>query len=178
MKVFLFGIYSWVTNLVWLILEIMPMFIRNIVFKVMFSKFGKGSMIDYGSYVRYPSRVEVGDNVTINRGCKIFASFFNKDVKIKFGNNIAIAPDVCFFAAGHDYHYYNLPDIAESITVCDNVWICGRSVILPGVTIGEGAVVAASSVVTKDVEPYTIVGGNPASYIKKRELAEGGIKKI
>ena len=44
-----------------------------------------------------------------------------------------------FFAAGHDYHYYNLPDIAASITVEDNVWIGGRSIILQGVTVGEGA---------------------------------------
>lgn len=154
------------------VLELMPNFIRKIIFKIIFRSFGKNSFIDYGSYIRYPSRIEIGDNVTINRGCKLFASFFKRDVKIKIGNNIAIAPDVSFFAAGHDYHYYDLPDIAESIIVEDNVWIGGKSIILQGVTIGEGAVVAAGSVVSKDVEPYTIVGGNPARFIKKREMKE------
>ena len=49
-----------------------------------------------------------------------------------------------------------------------------RAIILPGVTIGEGAVVAAGAVVTKDVEPFTVVGGNPAKFIKKRELVVSG----
>ena len=175
MKLFLFGIYSYITNIMWVFLEIMPNFIRKIIFKIIFRSFGKNSLIDYGSYARYPSRIEIGDNVTINRGCKLFASFFRKDVRIKIGNNIAIAPDVSFFAAGHDYHYYNLPDIAASITVEDNVWIGGRSIILQGVTVGEGAVVAAGSVVSRDVEPYTIVGGNPARFIKKREMKENKV---
>ena len=52
----------------------------------------------------------------------------------------------------------------------DNIWIASGAMILPGVTIGEGAVVTAGSVVVKDVEPWTVVGGNPAKMIKKREL--------
>jgi acetyltransferase-like isoleucine patch superfamily enzyme len=60
--------------------------------------------------------------------------------------------------------------ITRPITVEDNVWIATGAMILPGVTIGEGAVVAAGAVVTKDVEPWTVVGGNPARFIKKREL--------
>lgn len=127
-------------------------------------------MIDYKTYFRYPSKIEIGNNVTINRGCRIFASFYNKNAKVILGNNIAIAPDVTFFSAGHDYSKLSLPDNGESIIVHDNVWICGSSIILQGVTIGEGAIVAAGSVVVKDVEPYTIVGGNPAKYIKNRKI--------
>lgn len=54
-------------------------------------------------------------------------------------------------------------------TIGDGVWIGARAIILPGVTIGEGAVVAAGAVVTKDVEPWAVVGGNPAKFIKMRE---------
>lgn len=54
--------------------------------------------------------------------------------------------------------------------ISDRAWIAYRAIILPGVTIGEGAVVGAGAVVMKDVEPYTIVGGNPAKVIKKRSL--------
>ena len=54
----------------------------------------------------------------------------------------------------------------------DNVWVATGAVILPGVTIGEGAVVAAGAVVVKDVEPWTVVGGNPAKFIKKRGLTQ------
>ena len=59
-----------------------------------------------------------------------------------------------------------------AITIGDGVWLGARAIILPGVTIGEGAVVAAGAVVTKDVEPWAVVGGNPAKFIKKRELKD------
>ncbi len=64
--------------------------------------------------------------------------------------------------------YFDL--ITKPITIKDNVWIATDAIILPGVTIGEGAVVAAGAVVSKDVEPWTVVGGNPARFIKKRVL--------
>ena len=60
--------------------------------------------------------------------------------------------------------------ITKPIMIMDNIWIASGAMILPGVTIGEGAVVTAGSVVVKDVEPWTVVGGNPAMMIKKREL--------
>ena len=59
-----------------------------------------------------------------------------------------------------------------TITVNDNVWLATGAIVLPGVVIGEGAVVAAGAVVTKDVEPWTVVGSNPAKFIKKRVLFE------
>jgi acetyltransferase-like isoleucine patch superfamily enzyme len=63
-----------------------------------------------------------------------------------------------------------LIDIAETIRVEDHVWIGARAVILPGVTIGEGAVVGAGSIVSRNVPPWSIAVGNPAKVIKKREL--------
>ncbi len=65
-----------------------------------------------------------------------------------------------------------LPLLREDVVIGNNVWICPGAFIAPGVTIGEGAVMAARSVVVKDVEPWTIVGGNPASFIKKRTIKE------
>ena len=62
--------------------------------------------------------------------------------------------------------------VTKPITICDNVWVATGAVVLPGVTIGEGAVVGTGAVVTKDVEPWTIVGGNPAKFIKRRELKD------
>ena len=60
--------------------------------------------------------------------------------------------------------------VTKLILIHDNVWIATGAIILPGVTIGEGAVIAAGAVVTKDVEPWTVVGGNPSKLIKKRVL--------
>ena len=73
------------------------------------------------------------------------------------------------------HHDYNSPDfraIGESVLIGEYSWICSRSVILPGVTIGKGAVVASGAVVTKNVEPYTIVGGVPAKKIGMRDLMD------
>ena len=92
------------------------------------------------------------------------------DAEIILGNNIALGPNVTLFGAGHDASALSLPDTAESIVIKDYVWIGGNSTVLQGVTIGEGAIVAAGSVVTQDVESYSVVAGIPAKKIKKRVL--------
>ncbi|WP_461453691.1 acyltransferase [Mucilaginibacter sp.] len=87
---------------------------------------------------------------------------------LTIGNNVNISTQVVIWTLHHDY---NSPDFAQAgspVIIEDYVWLCSRAIILPGVTIGEGAVVAAGAVVTKNVEPYTVVGGVPAKYIAKR----------
>jgi acetyltransferase-like isoleucine patch superfamily enzyme len=171
-KMVLWRGYTWVMNLVNMLLEILPMCIRNIIYKAMLSKWGGGGFIDYKTYMRYPSKISIGRNVSINRGCRLYASAHSDGkVDIEIGNHVAIGPEVSMFSAGHDYTSLDLPDTYGKITVCDHVWIGGRSIILQGVTIGEGAIVAAGSVVTKDVGAYEVVAGVPARMIKRRELA-------
>lgn len=168
----LFGIYSWISNIGWVLMDVMPPMIRNFIFRVFLASYGSGSMIDYRTYIRYMSKVQIGNGTTINRGCRMLASHFHKDVKIVIGNHVAIAPEVCILAAGHDHKKRSLPDTAASITVGDYTWIGARSIILQGVTIGEGAVIAAGSVVSRDVPPYSIAAGIPAKVIKKRCIEE------
>ena len=91
--------------------------------------------------------------------------------KITIGSKVAISREAFICTASHDITKPNRPLVTAPITICDGVWIGARAIILPGVTVGEGAVVAAGAVVTKDVEPFTVVGGNPAKFIKKREMA-------
>lgn len=83
---------------------------------------------------------------------------------------MAISREALICTASHDVTRPDRPLTTAPITICDGVWIGARATVLPGVTIGEGAVVAANAVVTKDVPPWVIVGGNPAKIIKKREL--------
>lgn len=167
----LFNLYSWVTGIAWKLGDIMPQFVRNFFFRFFLKSFGKGTTIDYKTYIRYPSRVKIGSQTTINRGCRFFASHHYKDVEISIGDYVAVAPEVCFLAAGHDYTRKDLPDTAASIVVGDYVWIGARSIVLQGVTIGEGAVIAAGSVVTRDILPYTVAAGNPAKVIKTRTVS-------
>ncbi|WP_455429725.1 acyltransferase [Mucilaginibacter lappiensis] len=68
----------------------------------------------------------------------------------------------------HDYNSTDFAQTGQPVIIEDYVWLCSRTVILPGVTIGKGAVVAAGAVVTRNVQPYTVVGGVPAKPIAKR----------
>jgi acetyltransferase-like isoleucine patch superfamily enzyme len=167
-----FGFYSWISNVGWRLLDVMPGFVRTIVFRLCFRSFGKASYVDYTCYIRYMKQISVGSHTTINRGCKFFASYHFKDAFITIGDHVAIGPDSVFFAAGHDHRSLDLPDTAGSIMVGNHVWIGGRCVIVPkeSLVIGEGAVVAAGSVVTRDIPPYTVVGGSPARKIKERTV--------
>ena len=122
----------------------------------------------------------------------IEALFHSKDShKLYIGNYCSIAPNVLFIVAS-DHNYKNLSTFpfkvmiagerAEAlskgdIVIKDDVWIGANSTILSGVTINQGAVIAAGSIVTKDVPPYAIVGGNPAKVIKYR-FSEPIIQKL
>jgi maltose O-acetyltransferase len=108
--------------------------------------------------------------VAINRGCHFFPSLLNRDAHITLNDGVVLGPQVTFYGAGQDSKDRDLLDIAASIVVESGVYIGGNSIIRYGVTIGEGAVVAAGSVVVKDVAAWTIVGGVPAKYISNRDL--------
>jgi acetyltransferase-like isoleucine patch superfamily enzyme len=116
------------------------------------------------------AELSIGDGTFINRGVSICA---RKSVRI--GANCALGNDCLIF----DTDFHNIGDgfrnEAEGfpITIGDNVWLAARSMVLKGVTIGDGAVVSAGAVVVSDVAPYTVVGGVPARLIRKLTAAEG-----
>ena len=83
-----------------------------------------------------------------------------------------VSQEAYLCAGTHDYTDVTLPLMTLPVVVGADAWVCARAFIGPGVTVGEGAVVAACGVAVKDVEPWAIVGGNPAKFIRKRELRE------
>ena len=103
----------------------------------------------------------IGPNVTI----------YNKDL-VKLGHTVVISQGAYLCTASHDItdKYHKL--ITAPITIHDKVWVAANAFIGMGVTIGEGAVVGATASVYKDVEPWTVVGGNPAKFIKKRVIVD------
>lgn len=94
--------------------------------------------------------------------------------KISIGAHAVVSQYAYLCTAGHDITHPKMRLTTAPITICDGAWVTAKAYIGPGVTIGDGAVVAACAVVVKDVEPWTVVGGNPAKFIKKRELHDIG----
>jgi maltose O-acetyltransferase len=109
-------------------------------------------------------KIYLGDRNVITFGCL----FDCRHYQIKTGSDDDICPEPTILTLGHDPQSSEFAAKGGDVIIGDRVWIAYRAIILPGVTIGEGAVVAAGSVVTKNVDSYTIVAGNPARLIKKR----------
>lgn len=125
-------------------------------------------MIDYGTYIRYPSRVHLGTRVVINSRCRIYPSRLVDGAVIRLGDDVVLAPEVTIFGAGQDAHSHDLGDVAAPVTIGDGAYIGGRSIIRYGVTIGPGAVIGAGSVVVSDVPAHAIAAGVPARVIGER----------
>ena len=125
----------------------------------------EGAFINPPFYCDYGSHIEVGKNFFANYNCTII------DVaKVKIGDYCQMAPNVAIYTAGHPVH----PDSRNSayeygigVTIGDNVWIGGNTVILPGVHIGSNTVIGAGSVVTKDIPDWVIACGNPCKVVRK-----------
>lgn len=116
-------------------------------------------------YCDYGFHIEVGENFFANYNCTII------DVaKVKIGDNYQLAPNVSIYTAGHPVHPDSRNSLYEygiGVTIGDNVWIGGNTVILPGVHIGSNTVIGAGSVVTKDIPDWVIAAGNPCRVIRK-----------
>ncbi|MES2042853.1 MAG: acyltransferase [Pseudomonadota bacterium] len=112
-------------------------------------------------------KVTLGPRAVINFGCL----FDGRRYPIVTGSDVSIGPEATILTLGHDPQSHDFALKGGPVTIGNRVWIGYRALVMPGVTIGEGAVVAAGSVVTKDVAPFTIVGGNPAREIGKRNEA-------
>ena len=91
---------------------------------------------------------------------------------IIIGNNSVVSQRTCLCTASHDITLPTHPQIEKPIIIEDRAWVAAEAFVGPGVTIGEGAVVGARACVFKDVEPWTVVGGNPAKFIKKRIIKD------
>jgi acetyltransferase-like isoleucine patch superfamily enzyme len=126
---------------------------------------GRGSAVQLDCRFLNPRKVFLGQRNVINFSCL----FDGRKFRIVTGNDVSIGPEASILTLGHDPQSPDFADRGGDVIIGDRVWIGYRAIILPGVSIGEGAVVGAGSVVTKNVEAYTIVAGNPARKIGERE---------
>ena len=162
----------------------MRLFLYRYVFRM---KIGKDTSIHWLARFNKPSGIAIGQNTIIGndafldgRSIRVklphensFVSYvkdFLSPMKrpLRIGNNVSIAGEVRIYTMQHDIDDPDFKEVEAAVIIDDYVAIGTRVTILPGVHIGKGAVVASGAVVTKDVEPYTVVGGVPAVFIRNR----------
>lgn len=138
--------------------------IRKFTFKLFGLKVGRGSTIHMWTRFFNPKNITIGEDSIIGDHC-----FLDGRAKLTIGNHVDIASQVLIYNSEHDVNSEGFDPIEEPVEIDDYVFIGPRAIILPGVKIGRGAVVAAGAVVTSDVKPYEIVGGVPAKPIGERK---------
>lgn len=145
--------------------------LRKLGLKLCGMKIEKNVRFYQGFHIRNPK------GISIDTGCSLGPKILLDGRKgLSIGKNVTIAYEAIIWTLNHDYNDIHFCGKGAPVKIEDYAWICSRSIILPGITIGEGAVVASGAVVTKNVPPYTIVGGIPARIIgerKKQDLDYG-----
>ncbi len=139
--------------------------IRRIAAKLMFDKCGE--KVDIGRKISFSSHFSLGDRSSVGDNAYILGN-------VTIGNDVMMAANCAFIASNHNTKRTDIPMNQQGgtdapIVIGDDVWICYGSTVCAGVKIENGAIIAAGSVVTRDVPPYAIVGGVPAQIIKMRQ---------
>ena len=137
--------------------------LRKWYFRCYGIKIGKGSCIHRRCKFFHVGKFQMGNNSVINFGC-----YLDNRRSIRIGNNVGIAHGTKIYTLGHNIDSPDFETKGLPVTIEDNVFVFSNAMIMPGVTIHEGAIVLAGSVVAKDVPEWTIVGGNPAKPLRER----------
>lgn len=139
--------------------------VRNLIWRLAGVKLGKHSTLHTGVRVFDPRQIKIGEGSIIG-----FSSFIDGRAQVTIGNHVDIASEVMIYSSEHDLSSPEFVAVSAPVKIGNYVFIGPRAIILPGVTVGDLAVVGAGAVVTKDVEPGSIVGGVPAKVIGERPL--------
>lgn len=156
-------------GLVWLLLfrpSPKPMFgWRRFLLSLFGAKLGRTTVVHPSCTITMPWKLTVGEHSCLgpNVNCYNIGGLTVKD-------NTTISQNVHLCTSSHDYTTPNMIQTFGEIVIEDQVWLCADAFIGPGTKIGTGAVVGARAVVTRDVEPWAVVAGNPAKFIKRREI--------
>lgn len=143
--------------------------LRQELLTELFGSIGKNFTVEPTLRVDYGYNIHIGENFYANFDCVIL------DVcEVRIGKNCMLAPGVQIYAATHPVDPVarnSGRELGAPVTIGDNVWIGGRAIILPGVTVGHNVVIASGAVVTKDVPDNMVIGGNPAKILKEIEVS-------
>ncbi len=138
---------------------------REVMLRELLGRVGSKVEVEPPFRCDYGSNIFFGENVYVNFNCVILDC-----AEVRIGDNVMLAPNVQIYAAHHPIDAFQRikgPELASPITIGNNVWIGGGSIILPGVTFGDNTTIGAGSVVTKDIPAGVVAAGNPARVIRK-----------
>jgi len=133
------------------------------ILEELFGSIGKGISIEHNFHCDLGNNIYVGENFYAGFNCTILDMS-----EVRIGNNCLLGPNVGIYTTGHNINPVDRhkTGISKPITIGDNVWIGGHSVLIGGIKIGNNSIIAAGTVVTKDIPENTIYAGNPAKKIK------------
>jgi maltose O-acetyltransferase len=138
--------------------------IRHAFLRRYMGSMGEGSGVQMGCRFLNGRKVHLGERNVINFG----NLFDGRHYEIRTGSDVSIGPEASILTLGHDPQSPDFGDRGGDVIIGNRVWIGYRAIILPGVSIGEGAVIAAGAVVSRNVEPFSIVAGVPAKTVGVR----------
>lgn len=142
---------------------LVPNPLRKYYLRLFGIRVGRGSCIHRRCRFFHIGNLSVGNNSTVNFGC-----FLDNRRGIEIGNNVGIAHNTKIYTLGHDINDPSFVTKGAKVRIEDDAFIFSNALIMPGITIGRGAVILSGAVVTKDVEPWSVVGGNPACKLRER----------
>ena len=137
---------------------------KRAILRLFGAKVGRGLVIKPRVWIKYPWRLVVGDHCWIGQG-----AWIDNLADVRLGSHVCVSQQVYICTGSHDHQSRTFDLIAKPVEVGDGVWLAARALVLGGIAIGINAVVAAGSVVVKDVPSATIVAGQPARPIGTRQ---------
>lgn len=156
---------GWSKYMLYQVAHIPSLHIRCVLYKILGCKMGKNNVFHFGTEIRCIYRLRIGNGNIIGDNALLDARR-----GLTIGNNVNVSSNVSIYTLQHDHRSPDFSCAPEGgeVIIEDRVWIGANVIVLPGVKIGEGAVCCAGCVVTKDVEPFTVVAGIPAKKVNDR----------
>jgi len=156
------------TNVVVFINPLIPFSaLKRILLRLFGASIGNGVVLKPGINIKYPWKLSIGDYTWIGEGVWIDNLAF-----VRIGKNVCISQGAMLLTGNHNYSKTTFDLIVKEITIEDGVWIGAKALVCPGVTCKTHAVLTAMSTATRNLEPYSVYQGNPASLTKERVITE------